>query len=73
MASDLWLAERTAVLETAQELARQGLVSGASGNVSLLIPGETPLLAITPSRRAYRSMTADELLPAAAAAAAPAI
>jgi L-fuculose-phosphate aldolase len=61
MASDLWLAERTAVLETAQELARQGLVSGASGNVSLLIPGETPLLAITPSRRAYRSMTAADI------------
>ena len=51
MASELWKAERTAVLETAQELARQGLVSGASGNVSLLIPGETPLVAITPSRR----------------------
>ena len=61
MASELWKAERTAVLETAQELDRQGLVSGASGNVSLLIPGETPLVAITPSRRAYRSMTAEDI------------
>jgi L-fuculose-phosphate aldolase len=61
MASEFWKAERTAVLETAQELARLGLVSGASGNVSLLIPGETPLVAITPSRRSYRSMTAEDI------------
>ena len=61
MASELWEAERTAVLETAQELNRLGLVSGASGNVSLLIPGSTPLVAITPSRRSYRSMTAADI------------
>ena len=61
MAGDSWLAERTAVLETAKEMARLGLVSGFSGNVSLLIPGDNPLVAITPSRQPYRSMTASDI------------
>ena len=62
MGGDSWQAERTAVLETAKEMARLGLVSGSSGNVSLLIPGDNPLLAITPSRHPYRSMTAPDIL-----------
>ena len=61
MAGDSWLAERTAVLETAKEMARLGLVSGSSGNVSLLIPGDNPLVAITPSHHPYRSMTASDI------------
>ena len=61
MSSEPWSAERAAVVETAQELDRLGLVAGASGNVSLLIPGEPPLVAITPSRKTYRSMTADDV------------
>ena len=61
MSSDPWLAERAAVCETAQELDRLGLVAGASGNVSLLIPGDPPFVAITPSRKTYRNMTADDV------------
>ena len=61
MPSEPWLAERAAVCETARELDRLGLVAGASGNVSLLIPGDPPLVAITPSRVSYRSMTADDV------------
>ena len=61
MSSESWSAERAAVCETAQELDRLGLIAGASGNVSLLIPGEPPLVAITPSRKTYRSMTPDDI------------
>ncbi len=61
MPSEPWSAERAAVCETAQELDRLGLVAGASGNVSLLIPGDPPLVAITPSRVTYRRMTADDV------------
>lgn len=61
MSSASWSAERAAVCEIAQELDRLGLIAGASGNVSLLIPGEPPLVAITPSRKTYRSMTPDDI------------
>lgn len=61
MTSEPWSGERAGVLETAQELDRLGLVAGASGNVSVLIPGEPPLVAITPSRVNYRSMTAADI------------
>ena len=61
MPSEPWLAERAAVCETARELDRLGLVAGASGNVSLLIPGDPPLVAVTPSRVPYRSMTAEDV------------
>ena len=61
MSSEPWSAERAAVCETARELDRLGLVAGASGNVSLLIPGDPPLVAITPSRVTYRNMTANDV------------
>ena len=61
MAGESWLTERTAVLETAKEMVRLGLVSGSSGNVSLLIPGDNPLVAITPSQHPYRSMSASDI------------
>ena len=61
MSAETWLAERAAVCETARELDRLGLVAGASGNVSLLIPADPPLVAITPSRKPYRTMTAGDV------------
>lgn len=61
MSSELLPVERAAVCETARELDRLGLVAGASGNVSLLIPGDRPLVAITPSRKNYRNMTAEDV------------
>ncbi|MBI4233692.1 MAG: class II aldolase/adducin family protein [Chloroflexi bacterium] len=61
---DLWEPQRRAVLEAAQELARQGLVIGASGNVSLrLEPQEgKDLLAITPTQRAYSTMRPEDIV-----------
>lgn len=61
MPSGPWSVERAAVCATAQELERLGLIAGASGNVSQLIPGTPPLVAITPSRVTYRHMTADDV------------
>ena len=57
-----WEAQKREVLETAQELARLGLVGGASGNVSLRLSGSEPLVAITPSQRPYRRMWAEDVL-----------
>ena len=61
MSAETWLAERAAVCETARELDRLGLVAGASGNVSMLIPADPPLVAITPSRKPYRTMTVGDV------------
>ena len=47
-----WRHEKRAVVETAHELARIGLVSGSSGNVSTRLPDERRLLAITPLGKA---------------------
>lgn len=51
-----WKAELMAVLETAQEMSRLGLVAGSSGNVSLRLSADPPLFAITPSHRSYASL-----------------
>ena len=51
-----WKAERQAVVETAQEMWRLGLVAGSSGNVSLRLSADPPLFAITPSQRPYASL-----------------
>jgi L-fuculose-phosphate aldolase len=58
-----WDDARREVMETSQEMYRQGLVRGSSGNVSLrLEPMEGRLLlAITPSRKDYRRLTADQV------------
>jgi L-fuculose-phosphate aldolase len=50
---------RTAVVETAREMLRLGLVSGTSGNVSAR-DGESIL--ITPAATPYRRMTEDDLV-----------
>jgi L-fuculose-phosphate aldolase len=51
-----WKAERQAVVETAQEMWRLGLVAGSSGNVSVRLSADPPLFAITPSHRPYASL-----------------
>ena len=56
-----WSEERQAVLETALEMARMGLVVGSSGNVSLRLSVEPLLVAITPSQRPYRSLRWEEI------------
>lgn len=58
-----WIAQRRAVLKVARELDRLGLVSGSSGNVSLrLSDGGSSLLAITPTQRAYATLTAEDVV-----------
>jgi L-fuculose-phosphate aldolase len=54
-----WQAEKEAVLGIAQEMVRKGLVVGSAGNVSVRLGPET--LAITPSRRRYEEMTAEDI------------
>jgi L-fuculose-phosphate aldolase len=57
-----WGAEREAVVETARELARLGLVAGHSGNVSVRLSANPTLIAVTPSQRPYRSLHAQDIL-----------
>ncbi|MBM3947376.1 MAG: class II aldolase/adducin family protein, partial [SAR202 cluster bacterium] len=57
--SGRWDQGRREVLEVSQEIWRRGLVSGSSGNVSRRLEplDDRPLLAITPSRKDYASLT----------------
>jgi glutamate-1-semialdehyde 2,1-aminomutase len=48
------------VLDTCQELARQGYLIGTGGNVSIRIEGEDAL-AITPSSRDYLGLSLDDI------------
>ena len=61
MTSAPWNQARQAVLEAARQMAELGLVVGAGGNVSLRIPAETPLVAITPTQRSYKELTPGEV------------
>ena len=60
--ADGWRVQRQAVVDTAQEMSRLGLVAGYSGNVSLRLPGSPPRFAITPSQRPYHSLTWQDIL-----------
>jgi ribulose-5-phosphate 4-epimerase/fuculose-1-phosphate aldolase len=51
---------RRGVLETARHLAETGFLVGTGGNISIRVPGEEAL-AITPSGRAYETMTPDDI------------
>ncbi len=59
-----WQKEKEAVIRTAQEMARKGLVTGTSGNVSLrLAPLDgRPILAITPTHKAYDTLLPDDIV-----------
>jgi L-fuculose-phosphate aldolase len=58
-----WREEKEAVLRAALTMVEKGLVVGESGNVSMRLPGEggKDLLAITPSRREYASLSVDDI------------
>ena len=62
MGAHPWTGEREAVLETAQELSRLGLVAGHSGNVSMRVGADPLLIAVTPSQHPYRSLRAADIL-----------
>ena len=58
-----WDQERKAVLATAQEMARRGLVVGSSGNVSLRFQEPSrDLLAITPTGRLYSGLEPQDIV-----------
>lgn len=61
---NMWESEKEDVVKAAQRIASKGLVAGTSGNVSVRIndPQGKSLLAITPSSRAYESMTVDDIV-----------
>ena len=50
---------RQAVLDTAQEMYRKGLVEGTSGNVSGRMPDGS--VCVTPSSVSYETMTMEDL------------
>lgn len=57
-----WQEQKALVLETALSLVNRGLVIGASGNVSVRLTGTAnDLLAVTPTSRAYESLTPDDI------------
>ena len=60
MASE-WRAQRAQVAEAARELARLGLVGRASGNLSVRLPTDDLLVAITPTRRPHASLEAHDI------------
>ena len=60
--SSRWSAEKSAVLEAAQEMAALGLVTGASGNVSMRLSSDDELLAVTPSSVPYGDLTEDSIV-----------
>lgn len=51
--------EKVAVLSISQEMARKGLVVGSAGNVSMRLGPD--LIAITPSRKHYSDLTAEDI------------
>ncbi len=58
-----WQKEKESVLEAALKMSREGLVVGKSGNVSRRLPpeGGRERLAITPTRREYDLLSADDI------------
>jgi ribulose-5-phosphate 4-epimerase/fuculose-1-phosphate aldolase len=56
-----WSEEKRTVLEAARQMLARGLVVGTSGNISLRLPGQRPLLAITPSGRHYDLLDEDDI------------
>jgi L-fuculose-phosphate aldolase len=56
-----WQEEKKVVLEAAQKMSARGLVVGTSGNISLRLPGERPLMAITPSSKHYDLLGTDDI------------
>ena len=62
--SGSWNRERGIVLEASRKMLASGLVTGASGNVSLRIPGDESesLMAITAHGRRYEELVLDDIV-----------
>ena len=63
--SSRWTSEKAAVASAAREMAALGLVTGASGNVSLRLDAVSEageLLVITPSGRAYDTLKDEDIV-----------
>ena len=58
-----WQKEKDMVLETARQMLKEGLVVGASGNVSVrLVSPDQDLMAITPNQRYYDEITPEDIV-----------
>ena len=59
----MWEAEKTLVLEAAQQMAQRGFVVGTAGNVSLRFHDADgrDLMAITPNNRYYDTLNPDDI------------
>ena len=62
--SEEWRAERQTIVDVILEMVGQGLVAGSSGNASMRLPGDrgNGSVLITPARRPYRLLRADDLV-----------
>lgn len=58
--SSPWQEQKQAVLTTSQEMSRKSLVVGRAGNVSMRL-GDGELMAITPSRKYYDELQAEDI------------
>ena len=60
----MWDSEKKSVLKAAQQMARKGLVTGNSGNVSMRLkePGGRELMAITPSGCYYDEIDSNDIM-----------
>ena len=58
----LWTTTKEQVLQTSLEIHRMGFNSSLSGNISVKIEGQRPLIAITPSGRHYSKLSVDDII-----------
>ena len=49
------------IVDTAQELVRKGFLMATGGNISIRVPGDDGIFAITPSNTDYMQMIADDV------------
>ena len=57
-----WTDERRTLWEVVKEMAASGLVTGSSGNASMLLSQDRPLVLVTPTHVPYRWLKAEELV-----------
>ena len=58
----LWTNTKEQVLKASLEIHRMGFNSGLSGNISVKIEGQRPLIAITPSGKHYSKLSVDDII-----------
>jgi len=59
--NDVWYAARKKIVAYARKLQAEQLVYSTAGNISMRIPGEAHLLAVTPSSMQYDFLQPDDI------------